>query len=278
MAHPVTHPVEPPVATRAPREATFYLAALLVFVASAAATVYFCQSMSGGMEMPGGWTMSMMWMRMPEQTWLAAAAMFLGMWLAMMVAMMLPSALPMLLIYRRVIHFRGERHVGLATALMACGYFLVWLGAGVVAYGGGMIIAWATMRWSVLSRLVPLVSGVTLIVCGAWQFTGRKMACLRHCRDPLGIVAAHLGPGPSGGWRLGIHHGLFCLVCCWALMIIQLILGVMSLGVMALIATVIAVEKLAPRAQPVARLAGTAAILGGAAIAIRAVIAIGFRT
>src|ERR1017187_772778 len=92
----------------------------IAFVASVAATVYFCRSMSGGMDMPGGWTMSMMWMRMPGQSWAAAAAMFLLMWLTMMVAMMLPSALPMLLNFRRSLTENGN--VGAPMMLVASGY------------------------------------------------------------------------------------------------------------------------------------------------------------
>src|ERR1039458_7894740 len=98
----------------------------IAFVASVAATVYFCRSMSGGMEMPGGWTMSMTWMRMPGQSWTASAAMFLLMWLTMMVAMMLPSLVPMLRRYRNAVDRRGETRLGSLTTLVSAGYFFVW--------------------------------------------------------------------------------------------------------------------------------------------------------
>src|SRR3974390_291616 len=107
------------------RSAGFLLACAAAFCVSSAATFYFCRSMSGGMEMPGGWTMSMMWMRMPGQTWLASSAMFLLMWLAMMVAMMLPSAMPMLNSYRRWL--AGEGVNGISTLIVAGGYFGVWM-------------------------------------------------------------------------------------------------------------------------------------------------------
>lgn len=248
---------------RASRESVLYLVAVIVFVASAGLTLWFCRSMSGGMEMPGGWAMSMMWMPMAGQSWLAAAGMFLAMWLAMMVAMMLPSALPTLIIYRRVLHFRRERRAALATVVMACGYFLVWLGFGLVAFGAGVATAWAAMRWDAVSRAVPILSGVALIACGVYQFTPLKMSCLRHCRDPLHFVASHLRPGPAGGWRLGLHHGASCAACCWGLMLIQLTLGIMNLGVMVVVAAVIALEKLTPRAEWVVRTVGALSMLGG---------------
>src|SRR5882757_7190525 len=120
---------------RASQQAFLGISAL-VFAASAAVTIVWCASMSatGEMPMPGGWTMSMAWVRMPGQTWPGAAASFLGMWVVMMVAMMLPSFVPALLGYRRLLREAHVRRVGTPTALAGVGYFLVWAGAGVVAY------------------------------------------------------------------------------------------------------------------------------------------------
>src|SRR5450631_3436768 len=113
-------------------QAEFIAVCALAFAASVAGTVYFCRSMSGGMEMPGGWTMSMMWMRMPGQTWTASAGMFMLMWLAMMVAMMLPSALPMLLNFRQSLPGNENRNLGAPVIFAASGYFLVWQVFGAV--------------------------------------------------------------------------------------------------------------------------------------------------
>jgi predicted metal-binding membrane protein len=214
----------------------------------------------------------MMWMPMPGQNWLGAATMFLIMWLAMMIAMMLPSALPTILIFRRLLHFRREAHPALATAVMASAYFLVWLGFGMLAFGLGVMAGWSAMRWAAVSRAVPAVSGALLIVSGLFQFTRWKLACLGHCRDPLGFVASHSQPGIRGGWNLGLHHGLFCAACCWGLMLIQLVLGIMSLTVMAIVAGVIALEKLLPRAEPVVRITGVAAIGAGLVLIGRALL------
>src|SRR5438876_856246 len=101
-----------PVPARAASSARAYSVAVAVFGGTAAFTLWFARSMAATMPMPGGWRMSMMWMRMPGQSWTAAAALFVAMWAAMMVAMMLPSTLPMLLLYRRVLSFRGEPHLG----------------------------------------------------------------------------------------------------------------------------------------------------------------------
>ncbi|MDB5330168.1 MAG: putative metal-binding integral rane protein [Phycisphaerales bacterium] len=264
------HPHNPP-SVSAPRlspaagERVLYAAAVAVFVFCAWLTWHFCTSMGAEMDMPmpGGWTMSGMWMRMPGQTWAGATVMFLAMWVAMMVAMMLPSALPMVVIYRRAAAFRNDGRADLSAALLICGYFAVWAVLGLFAYAAGMLAAQAAMRWTPVSRAVPPACGAALVLCGIFQLTPMKSACLRHCRDPLGLVASHLGGGPLRALRLGIHHGLFCAACCWALMVIQLVLGIMIIPVMVAVAAVIALEKLIPRGEWVARLTGVAAIGGG---------------
>ena len=255
----------PPAAAPARRERWLYLIALLVFIASAAVTIWQCRSMAGGMEMAGGWTMSMAWMRMPGQSWAAAGAMFLGMWVAMMVAMMLPSALPMLIIYRRAALFRGDAAGGLGTFLVGAGYFATWAAFGVIAYALGVSIAAAAMRWDSVSRAVPIATGAALVVAGLYQLTPWKFACLRHCRDPLSLVACRLDGGPLGALRLGLHHGTVCAACCWALMLVQLALGVMNIAVMAAVATVIALEKLTTWGRILSSVFGAAlVVLGGA--------------
>ncbi len=251
-----------------------YLIAFLLFLASSGATLYLCLSMSGGMKMPGGWVMSMAWMRMRGQTWAGSAAMFLIMWLAMMVAMMLPSTLPATLIYRRASAFRGERHPALRAALMTSGYFAVWLAFGAIAYVLGIALAQATMRWDALSRLIPAASGAALIASGVFQFTRYKATCLRHCRDPLSIIAGHLDGGWLGAWKLGTHHGLYCAACCWGLMLIQLVLGVMSIPIMILVAGIIALEKLTAAPQRIVQIVGALAIAGGSILSIRAILSL----
>jgi predicted metal-binding membrane protein len=256
----------PQAPSRASEQATC-AAALAVFAAAGSLTIYFTRSMSGGMPMPGNWTMSMMWMVMPGQNWIAAALAFVGMWLAMMLAMMLPSALPMLLLYRRAAAFRGESRLTLLTLAVGAGYFLIWTLFGLVAYVGGKAISGAVMNRLALSRFVPLAAGLALILAGIYQLTPWKSACLKHCRDPLLLVAHHLHGGWRGALRLGIHHGLFCAACCWGLMLIQLVLGVMNLTVMVVVALIISLEKLLVKGEVVVRVTGYAAVLGGVVLA-----------
>src|SRR5258707_8669744 len=132
---------------RASQQAFLGVSALL-FAASAAVTIVWCASMSamGDMSMPGGWTMSMAWMRMPGQTWPVAAASFLSMWVVMMVAMMLPSLVPMLRRYRQAVGSTGETRLGRLTALVSVGYFFVWTVFGMAVFPPGAALAALEMQ------------------------------------------------------------------------------------------------------------------------------------
>src|SRR5213083_698342 len=143
---------------RASQRAFFGVSALL-FAASAAVTIVWCASMSamGEMAMPGGWTMSMAWMRMPGQTWPGAAASFLGMWVVMMVAMMLPSLVPMLWRYRQAVGRTDKPRLGRLTALVGVGYFFVWTVFGMAVFPLGVALAAIEMQQPALARAVPSV-------------------------------------------------------------------------------------------------------------------------
>jgi predicted metal-binding membrane protein len=244
-------------------QAAFFVFSGLAFAASAAGTIYFCHSMPGGMEMPGGWTMSMMWMRMPGQTWTASAAMFLLAWLAMMVAMMLPSTLPMLLNYRRSLVTPNPTHAGFLLMLTAGGYFFVWLAVGAAVYATGVILALAEMKSSDFSGVMPVLPGATLALAGCIQFTSWKTTALHQCRcaDASLVSLAH---GKSfAAWRHGLSQGASCSVCCCGLMVALLALGAMNLTVMAIVASLIAMEKLMPKPEMVVWISGTAAVGAG---------------
>jgi predicted metal-binding membrane protein len=201
---------------------------------------------------------------MPGQSWLSATLMFLVMWEAMMIAMMLPSALPMVLLFRRVMANRREQgRVATSSIFFLCGYFLVWLGFGVVAYGLGKGLVALAMASPSLARLVPLGVGITLLVAGLWQLSHWKLRCLGHCQVPFSFFAHGWREGRGGTLQMGIHHGSYCAACCWALMAIQLTVGVMNLPLMLAIALVILIEKIWSRGALLARCVGVSATAAG---------------
>jgi predicted metal-binding membrane protein len=240
-----------------------------VFVLAAVCTIYSARGMSYGMSMPGGWTMPMMWMVMPGRSLARSILIFLLMWQAMMIAMMLPSSWPMLELYGRVTRHTGQRRPMLNTALAGAGYFMVWGAFGAIAFAVGFEVSRAAMFSAQLSRWIPAAAGVLLVLAGAWQLTPMKQACLKHCREPLMFLGHAYRPGAWGGFRVGIQHGTFCAACCWALMLMQLVLGVMNIAVMAGVAAVIGAEKLWRRGPLLARIVGAFSIVGGCILLLR---------
>jgi len=219
--------------------------------------------------MPGGWTMSMAWMRMPDQSWAGAAASFLGMWIAMMVAMMLPSLLPMLRRYRTAVGGPAEPRLGRLTALVGGGYFFVWTLLGVAAFPLGVALAEAEMRQPALSRAVPVAVGVVVLLAGLLQLTRWKARHLTCCRDMPG--RGHPLPAGTGtAWRHGVRLGIHCAYCCAGLMTILLVVGIMDLRAMAVVTAAITVERLAPAGERVARATGAVVVAAGLLLIARA--------
>jgi predicted metal-binding membrane protein len=255
----------------AERGRAFIGVAALLFAASAAATVAWCASMpeTAGMPMPGGWEMSMAWMRMPGQTWPGAAASFLGMWVVMMVAMMLPSLVPMLRRYRKAVGPPGERRLGRLTALVGAGYFAVWTAFGVAAFPLGVALGAVEMQRPALARAVPIAVGVVVVAAGYLQLTAWKARHLACCREEPGPGRAL--PADAGtAWRHGLRLGVHCGCCCANLMVILLVIGVMDLRAMAVVAAAITVERLAPAAARVARATGAVVVAAGLVLIARA--------
>ncbi len=250
-------------------ERVFAAASAVFFLASAAGTIAWCGSMSGGMPMPGGWTMSMAWMRMAGQSWYAAAASFLGMWVVMMAAMMLPSLASMLSSYRHALRAVEGTRVGRATAIAGAGYFFVWTIFGAVAYPLGVVLAAAEMRWPGLARAVPAATGVVLVSAGLLQLSRWKGRRLVSCRGALPCGASQ-STEASSAWRYGIRLGVHCALCCAGFMAVLLVAGVMDLAVMAAVGAAITIERLAPRPLLAARVAGAVVIAAGVAVLLRA--------
>jgi predicted metal-binding membrane protein len=251
------------VSERASRQVFLGVSALL-FAATAAATIAWCSSMSemGEMPMPGGWTMSMIWMRRPGQSWPGAAATFLRMWVVMMAAMMLPSLIPTLWRYREAIGRPGETRPGRLTALMGVGYFFVWTVFGMAAFPLGVALTALEMQRPALARAVPIALGAVILIAGALQLTGwkaRQLACCREAPWRGGTLPADAGMA----WRHGLRLGFHCAQCCLGLMAILLVVGVMDLRATALVTAAITIEHLAPAGERVARAIGAAAVVAG---------------
>jgi predicted metal-binding membrane protein len=212
----------------------------------------------GGMVMhPGAWSPGY-WVIM------------LLMWWIMMVAMMTPSAAPMILLYARATRHaegRGQLQPGIAsTAAFAGGYLLVWLGFSIAA----TFLMWLLERAGVLSvtRMASTgawLSGGLLIAAGLYQFSPLKNVCLRVCRAPAEFLSRHWRRGASGAMRMGLEHGAFCVGCCWVLMALLFVGGVMNLLWVAILAIVVLAEKVAPAGLWISRAFGAVLIAWGVA-------------
>ena len=214
----------------------------------------------GAMPMPGGWTMSVAWMRMPEQTWLGAALSFLAMWVVMMVAMMLPSVVPMLLRYREAVGTTAKTRLGRLTVLVAVAYYLVWTALGMAVFPVGVALTTIAMQQPAIARTVPIAVGLSVLIAGAFQFTAWKAHHLACCRDTLGH--SHTLPPDAGtAWRHGLRLGLHCIYCCAGLTTILLVIGIMDVRAMAVVTAAITAERLLPAGDRVARAIG-AVIVG----------------
>jgi predicted metal-binding membrane protein len=228
--------------------ASFFGASALLFTISTALTIHWCASMSMMCGMP--------WMRMPGQTWPGIAASFLGMWLVMMVAMMLPSLVPMLWRYRQA---AGE--AGSLTALVATGYFFVWMLFGVAAFALGV---------TVLARATPLAAGTIVTLAGALQFTDRKMRYLTCCREAA-VDPDALAATARSAWRHGLRLGVHCSFSCAGLTAILLVIGVMDLRAMAAVTAAITLERLAPAGERAARAIGVVVVAAGLFLIVRTI-------
>ena len=235
----------------------------IVFAVTATLTIAWSSSMSGGMPMPGGWTMSMTWMRMPDQTWAGAAAAFLGMWIVMMAAMMLPSLVPKLRRYREGIGKAGEPRLGRLTTLVALGYFLAWTLFGMAAFPLGIALATIEMQQPAVARAVPIAAGVIVVIAGAFQFTEWKARHLTCYREASAFARSCQSASYGETWRHGVRLGLHCGRCCANLMAVLLAIGIMDLRAMAVVAAAIAVERVAPASATAARVIGVAVVGAG---------------
>ena len=191
------------------------------------------------------------------------------MWVVMMVAMMLPAAIPATLVYLAVGRKASRQGTPIAPAsALVSGYIGVWL----LFSGAATVSEWGLERLSLLSPSMTSNSarfgGAILVAAGVYQLTPLKSRCLKRCRDPGRLIADHWRRGSLGAVRMGAELGLYCLGCCWVLMALLFVGGVMNLLWVAAIATYILLEKIAPLAQAWGRLVGMALVVGGAFAAL----------
>ncbi len=193
---------------------------------------------------------------MPMQPPLGALVL---MWWVMMAAMMLPSAAPAILLYARVRHVRSGDSAVAATWVFVAGYAAMWLLFSIVA-------AFA-QRWLAGSPELanPFAESVVLIAAGLYQLSPLKLACLRQCRAPAQFISRHWRPGWDGAVRLGMLHGAYCIGCCWLLMALLFVGGIMNFVWIAALAALVAVEKLAPGGMWIGRMTGVTLIAWGIA-------------
>ncbi len=203
------------------------------------------------------------------------AALMFFMWWVMMIAMMLPSAAPIILLHA-VVDRRAKARTGAAggpwpTAAFTLGYLLAW----------GLFSALAaTLQWSfeaagVLSPMMmnstsTLFAGLILVFAGVYQLTPIKQACLRHCRGPIAFLSRHWRAGAGGALKMGLHHGAYCLGCCWGLMAILFFGGIMNLYWIVGLALIVLLEKLLPLGPRLSFATGGLLILWGGSFLFRA--------
>lgn len=197
-----------------------------------------------------------------------AAALFIGMWITMMIAMMFPSVSPMVVSFWRISKAKTQNPI--ASPVFLAGYLVVWALVGIVAYIGYRGVL--SFLPAIDSKTRLLLVGGTFVLAGAYQFSKYKSVCLRHCRGPIEFVL-EFKPGISGAARMGSEHGLYCLGCCWGLMVVLFVLGLMNLSWMGLIAAVIFVEKVLPFGEKMARVVGFGLMAAGLVSVIAALAA-----
>ncbi len=201
---------------------------------------------------------------MPQDPGVGALALTFVMWTVMMAGMMLPSAAPAILLYGAMVRKNGALGRMLpAVWIFAGGYLLVWTGFSVVATLLQALLERASLLTPAMTLASTVLSALALIAAGVYQLTPLKQACLGKCRNPLEFFITRWRAGPGGAFRMGLGHGAYCVGCCWALMLLLFVAGVMNLMWVALIAALVFVEKLFPGVRIVSRATSAALILAG---------------
>lgn len=194
----------------------------------------------------------------------ASQLLMFTMWIIMMAAMMVPSAVPVVLIFATINRKRREQdRPFVPTGIFLLGYLVVWGGFSAVV----TVLQWRLHETALLTPMMvsasPLLSGATLLAAGIFQLTPLKHACLQHCRSPLGFLLTNWRDDFRGVFRMGLQHGTYCLGCCWLLMALLFVVGVMNLAWLAVLTVFIVLEKVAPAGMRLSRVTGLLLIGAG---------------
>ena len=198
-------------------------------------------------------------------------ALLFAMWAVMMVAMMTPAASPMILMFGAINRHRAEHQTPMVrTGLFVAGYLLTWTAFSAVAAFAQWILHGAALVSPMMVSTSPYLGGGLLVAAGIFQWTPLKRVCLAQCRSPMGFIMTEWREGPLGALVMGLRHGVYCVGCCWILMALLFVAGVMNLVWVAAIATFVLVEKLLPAGERVGQMTGVVLVLVGIAIMMRA--------
>jgi predicted metal-binding membrane protein len=233
----------------------------LVSVLAWAYLIYLDREMSSEMAFHAAMGMSM-----ADIPWtMIDGVLTFAMWTVMMVGMMAGSAAPVLLLFAASRAKRAGGGARTATLMFGLGYFAVWSAFSALAALAQWGLHAAAMLSPAMSASSPYLGGAILIGAGIYQLTPWKDACLMHCRSPLGFLMSHWREGHGGAFQMGLRHGLYCLGCCWALMVVLFVVGVMNLVWVALLTGLVLIEKIGRTGMMVSRLAAVVMVVSGVA-------------
>ena len=249
------------------RDRAIVAAAIIMIAAiSWVYTVYLSETSMSMSGMQGASDGVMDMGRADMRSWRAADfGLMYVMWAVMMVAMMAPSAAPMLLMFATLNRKRREREAPyVSTGVFLAGYVIVWAVFSIAATAGN----WGLHQASLLSSMMGAstsgyLGGVLLLLAGAFQWSRLKNECLTQCRTPMGFLMTSWREGRGGALRMGLDHGAYCLGCCWALMLLLFVLGIMNLLWIAALAAFVLAERVAPKGEWISRISGVLLVAWG---------------
>jgi predicted metal-binding membrane protein len=244
------------------RENFFILTALILLsVLAWATTVHQAGSM--------GWGMFTCSMTMGTPFSLSNGFLYVVLWGVMMVAMMLPAMAPIVGLFRSIAQRKQEQGLPFASAwVFVAGYITLWTLTGSVGYAADLAIQSLPEQFPALRTYGMVIGGLTLVGAGIYQLTPLKYLCLSQCRSPLGFLLSSWQDGHRGAFRMGLHHGLYCLGCCWSLMVVLFVVGTMNLVWMGILSAIIFTEKIVSHGVGLGKASGIALIVLGIAVSL----------